>query len=220
MKILPEEILSVFLFDGIPDNILGRVLEKYPPEIREYKKGDLILSEENNSHTVGFLLLGECEVRRKRPSGNDVILNILKRSESFGILSVFSDNDGYPTEIFARKNTAVLFFTREDILSMIKDHPEISMNIIRFLTERIQFLNKKITAFSGGSVEEKLSAYLYSEYEIRGSSFPLNCKLCSETLGVGRASVYRALDTLVEAGLIEFVNKKIIIKNPKGLNSK
>ncbi len=217
MKILPKDIKEIFLFRGISENKIGFILEKYTPKIGEFQKGDLILSKENNLHTVGFILTGECEVRRTRSEGTDVILNILKASDSFGILSVFSESEDFPTEIFARKNTAVLFFSKETILEMIKDNSEISMNIIKFLTAKVAFLNKKITAFSGGSVEEKLSVYLLGEYEKQGLEFPLNCKRCSEFLGVGRASVYRALDDLEENGFINFNNKKIIILDLKGL---
>ena len=100
---------------------------------------------------------------------------------------------------------------------MIEKSSEISKNVIAFLAKKIMFLNKKVSTYSGGSVEEKLCGFLYSEYEKQGEEFPLNCKRCSEALGVGRASVYRALDALVSEKIITFTDKKIKIISPKRL---
>ncbi len=217
MEFSTEYIDGIFLFSGIDASVTEELLKKHPPKLCEYRRGELVLSEEQNKNTVGFVLMGECEVRRKRPGARDVILNTLKPKMSFGILSVFSAEESYPTEIFARKNAAVLFFDGESIITMCRASPDISLNVIKFLAKKASFLNEKIAEFSAGSTEEKLSSFLLNEYERLGDGFPLNCKRCSETLGIGRASVYRSIDSLSESGYITFVDKKIYIKDPKRL---
>ncbi len=218
MKITANALEGLFLFDGIAPSNYIKIVEKYSPAVCEYSKGDIIFSKEEHREVVGFVLSGECEVHRPRGE-RDVILNTLLPKSSFGILSVFSNED-YPTKIFARKNTAVLFFSKNDILNMCEEEPIISLNIIKFLSERIAFLNKKIAAYTGSSVEEMLATFLYNEYKKRGDSFPLNCKRCSETLGVGRASIYRALSSLISEELITFNEKQINIISPSGLERK
>ncbi len=217
MKRTAFDIVDVFLFYGMGKDTTLKIIEKYAPNILRFQRGELVMSEEKNCHTVGFVLSGECEVRRGKEG---LLLNTLKLGDSFGILSVFLENDNFPTEIFARKNTAVLFFAKEDILSMINLYPEISLNIIKFLSERVGFLNKKIAEFSAGSAADKTAAFLLSEYKKSGDCFSLNCKRASEALGLGRASVYRALDSLENEGIISFVDKKIYIKSPEGLKEK
>ena len=39
----------------------------------------------------------------------------------------------------------------------------------------------------------------------------------ADKLGVGRASLYRALDSLADSGVIKLETKKIFIIDPKGL---
>ncbi len=217
MDINYDYLKEIFLFTDISALEIEKILKKYPARVEEYKRGDLVLSEEQNLNTVGFVLSGECEVKRRKQNGKDVILNTIKPQSSFGILSVFSQGESFPTTVFARKNTAVLLFDGESIVSMCRSSPEISLNVIKFLSRRILFLNEKIAEFSAGSSEEKLSSFLINEYEKYGDGFALNCKRCSETLGIGRASVYRAIDSLTEAGVIKFVDKKIFINDLKGL---
>ena len=208
---------NLFIFKGTSDTERAKIIEELTPTFVQYKKGDLIFSRKKNGRAVGFLLSGECEILRVRQDGSHVLLNRLLPYDSFGILSVFSQDEDYPTEIYARKNTAVLFFSTKDIFTLIENHPKISLNIINFLTERVVFLNAKIAAFSGGSVEQKLASLLYNQYRSQGSEFLFNCKRCSEVLGVGRASVYRAIDSLVAEGYITYENKKIKIISPEGL---
>ena len=52
-----------------------------------------------------------------------------------------------------------------------------------------------------------------------GSAIALKkgCKKASEAISSGRASVYRALELLSEAGIISYENKKIILHDPEGL---
>lgn len=217
MKDFFTDIQHFFMFYGIEEKECKKIISSISPRYEEYKKGDLVFSREQNGHAVGFILSGECEILRLRNGGNSVLLNRITTYDSFGILSVFSADDDYPTEIFARKNTAVLFFTKKDILSLIENNHKISLNVINFLSSRIAFLNRKIAAFSAGTTEEKLASFLYSEYLSHGPEFALNCKRCSEALGIGRASVYRGLDALVTEGLIKFENKKIYIICPQRL---
>ena len=217
MKKTTSILNQLFIFEGVSDAELENIAEELTPITHDYKKGDLIFSKERNGRAVGFVLNGECEVLRIRQDSSPVILNLIRPYDSFGILSVFSQDEDFPTEIYARKNTAVLFLSSDDIFMLIEKYPKISLNIIRFLTERVVFLNKKIAAFSGASVEQKLATLLYNKYHAQGAEFIFNCKRCSEVLGVGRASVYRAIDALVAEGHIVYENKKIKIICPEGL---
>lgn len=216
MEINYQLLDNIFLFDGLCEEDKKRIADNLSPRVREYHRGELIFSGESAEKCVGFVLSGECEVRRTRED-DFVILNTLTNGSSFGILSVFAADDEFPTSIFARKNAAVLFFSDFEIKSLVEEYPKIALNVIGFLSKRIIFLNKKIATYSGGSVNEKLSSYLYTKYLSEGDEFPLNCKRCSEALGVGRASVYRALDALASGGIITFNDKKIKINDPSGL---
>ena len=127
-------------------------------------------------------------------------------------------NDDFPTVIYATRRTEVVFITREELLTLIDAIPAIALNIIKFQNDRIAFLIKKIETFSAGSVEEKLACYILDEYKKHGDcEISLNRMKTADKLGVGRASLYRALDSLVESGIIKLETKKIFIVDPAGL---
>lgn len=182
-----------------------------------FEKGAVIYSPTSYERNIGFVISGECEIYRIKHDGGRVKLNTLLRGQSFGISTIFSDED-FPTVIYAARRAEVTFITREELMALIDEMPEIALNIIKFQNDRITFLNKKIETFSAGSVEEKLACYIFAEYKKCGDcELPLNRMKTADALGVGRASLYRALDSLVESCIIKLETKKIYIIDPIGL---
>ena len=205
-----------FLFRGVDDRVLEDLLKHNAPVEHRFKRGDLIYPI-NDTSMVGFLVSGRCEVRRDRFEGGKIVLNVLEENDSFGILSIYSA-DEFPTQVFALKSSRVLFFTDTQIEYFVNNSSQISSNLIKFMANRISFLNKKIATFSGQRVEDRLAAYILCK---SGSplcdSIAFNCQKASEEINSGRASVYRAIASLEEDGLIKFVDKKIYIIDRNGL---
>lgn len=211
-----EFLKKTFLFCDVDDKLLEDLLKVQSPVCQNFKRGDLIYPT-GDVPMVGFVVSGKCEVRRDRCEGGKIVLNVLEKNDSFGILSVYSA-DEFPTQIFASKNSSVLFFTDEQIWYFVNNCSQISSNLIKFMANRISFLNKKIATFSGQRVEDRLAAYILCKHDLSPCDpLPFNCQKASEEINSGRASVYRAIASLEEDGLIKFVDKKIYIIDRKGL---
>ena len=79
-------------------------------------------------------------------------------------------------------------------------------------------MNNKVHTFSGATVEKKLANYLILTSKKQNSGeFELNRKKTAELISTGRASLYRALDSLAQNGFISFDSKNIYILDPEGL---
>ena len=210
-------IQECFLFRGIPEEELRLLLGEAKAETRSYKRGELIYSSEHEERTVGIVAAGECEVLRKRQDGGPVVLNLLGRGDSFGILSVISE-EPFPTSVYATKGCEILFFTDSEIKHFLEVSPKVSKNLISFLADRINFLNRRIATFSGNRVEDRLAAYLIAQSQAAGtSSLPFSHGRCAEQINAGRASVYRAVAALEADRLISVANKTVNIIDSEGL---
>lgn len=208
---------STFLFKEVDERDITALLNSVSQEERSYRRAELIFSPDDFERKLGFVLSGECTVGRLS-GGSFVPLNTLHAGDSFGILSVFSVRDEFPTLIKAKSACTVLFFSAEATRSLVQSNPTVSMNVIEFLARKISFLNDKIAAFSGGSVEAKLAGYILELKKKHDSlTFDFNKKKSAEALNCGRASLYRAIASLEEGGYVSFESKKIIINDPKGL---
>lgn len=206
-----------FLFEKMDEENIATLLSRVTTEERSYLRGELIFSPDDFEHKLGFVLDGECLVGRQS-GGTFIPLNTLAKGQSFGILAVFSARDEFPTTIIAKGACTVLFFSSEAVHTLVEESPAVSMNVIEFLARKISFLNDKITSFSGGSVEEKLAGYILElKRKHNALCFDFNKKKSAEALNCGRASLYRAIAALEEAGYISSDSKKIIIHDPDGL---
>lgn len=206
-----------FLFRNLDSESIDTLLSHVTIEEKCYQKGDVIYSPDDFERKIGFVYCGECLVGRMT-GGTLVPLNTVKAEESFGIVTVFSARDEFPTLVKAKTACTVLFFTASDIRSLISENSLLALNVIEFLTRKINFLNDKIAAFSGGSVEEKLAGYILGlQKKYNSLEFDFNKKKGSEAINCGRASLYRAIDALEATGYLSFENKKIYIKDLEGL---
>ena len=222
MEITADMLKNLFLFEGLSNSVLSKIEKELDFTVRAYPAGSDIYSPDEFKHEIGFILDGECAVERIKNEGR-MQLNTLKKFDSFGVLAAFLCEEEFPTAVRAKKASSIMFITREQLNFLIKSYPEISLKIINFMGERISFLNKKIATFSSDNVEQKLSNHLVNLSNQNSSRIlQINLKKTAELINSGRASLYRALDALIQKGLIKFENKTIYILDLIGLerNSK
>ena len=208
---------NTFLFSGIEDGMYECLIEKLDMRKVKYSRTEIIYSPKSFSTEVGFILSGECEIRQHASDSGKVILNTLHCGDSFGILAAFG-KEVFPTEVYAKKNSEILFITSDSLTSLIRASSDVALNVIHFLSERVVFLNKRIEAATLGSVDKKLASYLLNlSARENTSTVSLNFKRCSETISAGRASVYRSIESLKNKGYIEAENKFIKILDKEKL---
>ena len=202
---------DTFVFSGIAEESIEKLLNNNELTVQHFQKSDVIYSPEKFGQMLGFVMKGECEVSRR--DGETVLpLNTLSKNDSFGALAVFSGKDTYPTYVIAKKSCEILFISKNSLDIILSTSPEATRNVIAFLAKKIAFLNEKIATFSQGSVTSKLAKYLLIELKAKNvTKLNLNCKKIAESLNVGRASIYRALDSLIECGCVISDKKELIV---------
>ncbi len=209
MNKIQDFLNNIFIFKTLNKEEIARLIQANELESCSFRRGDCIFSKNRNEKKMGFIFSGKAEVRKPKNDGNYSVLNQLIEGDSFGVLSVFSEEE-FPTEIYALKNSQVIFISEAKIKELIIEYPKISENIIKFMAERIIFLNRKIRTFSGTYAEDRLFSYLLGKWEDNERrEFTLNFKKCSDAINAGRASVYRAVSSLEEEGVIS-TNGKLI----------
>ena len=209
---------DTFLFKNIPLDEINCLIKNLEIEEKVFAKGSVIYSPDEFQRKIGFVTSGACTVCRSHGTGNTIPLNSIKKYDSFGIVSVFTQRDEFPTTIISDGECSILFFNESDLYSLVKTSSQVSINLIEYLTKKIVFLNDKIASFSGGCIEEKLAGYILELYRKKQfSEFEFNKKKSAESLNCGRASLYRAIYSLEEKGYVKFENKTIKIIDINGL---
>ncbi len=217
MKETNFTLAKTFLFNGIPIEVAEALIESITPQIITFEKGEEIYSPNQYEKKMGFVLSGECSVLQKH-TGGDVSLKPVLPGDTFGILTIFLHEQDYPTYIRAKRRSTILFLSANDIHQLIEKNSSIALNIITFMSERITFLNKRIATYSSSSVEEKLTSYILALCKETGKTeLPFNKAEAAHAIGVGRASLYRALHSMCESGIVTLNDQKNIIIDIKKL---
>lgn len=213
-----KHLSKVFMFLNLSLTEICRIVDTYEFDLKHFGSGETIVSKDKFEERIYFVLEGECEVSRHKSDGTSIPLNSLKTGDSFGVLGVFSNLSEYPTDIRAKSDTVLVSIKKDIAHILVKFYPEIAMNVIMFLGDRVAFLNDKIATFSADTVEQKFAKFIVSESKkLNSRHFEINFKRTAETINSGRASLYRALDALTEKNYIKVENKKIYILDPEGL---
>ncbi len=199
---------ETFIFKGLTEQDMKELPKEMLCQTPIFFKGEHVDLSVSESKKIAFILSGECTVMKE-----GLVMNTLKKGDSFGILSVFS-SEPYPTAVIAKKETKILFLERDDLIMLIEKSPKIAMNVITFLAGRVTFLNAKIATLSGITVEDKCVAYLKEEYKKHGDSIPFPISAVARKIRAGRASLYRAIAALEKKGILEYKDNLVRILYP------
>ena len=96
---------------------------------------------------------------------------------------------------------SILFLSMEQMRQILLQNPVIAFNYIRFLSDRIQFLNRRIASFTAPNAEQTLLSFLRQQPQQRCEGVSM-VKL-SEVLNIGRTSLYRVVQQLEQNGVIK-----------------
>jgi len=150
-------------------------------------------------------------------------LRILESGDIFGIATLFSSENAAVSEIFAKGKAKVAFISEELLLELFKTDFSLVNKYIAFQADRICYLNQRLSECSGNNTLAKTAAYLYHTAMIQNSLSPalaLNMSQLSSALGIGRASLYRAIKKLEDENIISKRDDEIIINDIQNLEKK
>ncbi len=211
-KLLKYE--DFFLIKGLNKQQICEITSNFSPVVT-FEKGDIVYSSQNFSNAIGFITRGVAVA--KSDNENETHLKNFEKGMSFGAAAVFGGEKNYISTITAKTDLEVLFITEAELLNIFEKYPQTAVNYITFLSEKVRFLNKKLNVVSSNGADNTLYKYLTSQMDINCEmEIPKNMTLLSKTLGISRASLYRALNSLEAQGSIIKNNNKIkVIKNEK-----
>ena len=208
-------LLNLYLFEQLSGPKKEEALASLPIGIADFPSGSIILSKEKFTSALNLVLSGTVCVYRAS-EGKDVLLNTLKAGDTFGAAAMFGASDTYPTTVKAKGPVRVATIAEQDLENLFLQYPDTSISHIRFLSDRVRFLNEKIHSLTGRSVESKLSNFIL-EADGKDALHHLNMSRLASSLDIGRASLYRLIQKFCEQNLITFEDGTITIINLKQL---
>ncbi len=118
--------------------IIENLLVSCGAEIKYYKEGDIIFHEEEYPMYYYQIEKGKIKLNNYTEGGKEFIQNIFSDGHSFGESLLFVDRP-YPMNAVAMKDSAIYRMPKRNFLNLIRNNPEISLNIYECLAERMYY---------------------------------------------------------------------------------
>lgn len=190
--------MDCFLFQNLSETDKNECLKLLGEPTKVTKGGELY-----RVGFIGILVSGLATVCRMGDAGNTVTVRVMHSGEVFGVAGVFGDWKEGKSQVIAKSDCTVLYASEETLKTLFAKAPEVAVNYISFLSDRIRFLNRRIDAFSAGSAVQKLYEYLISQSKDGVVVLDFGLAELSRRLKMGRSSLYRSIEALENGGLLE-----------------
>lgn len=209
---------NLFLFK---DTDFEEICKKYSLEdkisVTKYADGEEILSADEKTGGIFVVADGKGKIISVSKK-HDAPLRNLTVGDTFGAASLYGSGASHRTKVIAVGQLSAAVLPLETVTELIENESEIALNYIRFLSDRVAFLNRKIAAFSAGSAEEKLALYLLSlPFENGACTLAESYTDIAKMLDTGRASLYRSIEAFEQNGIIHRDGRKIFLDDAAAL---
>jgi CRP-like cAMP-binding protein len=204
-----KKLTALDLFKNASPAVIKLALSADDCNIQVFGSNETIYTPDQKNVALGIILRGKAEMFSADP-GKSVLISTLSAGAMFGVSSLFDSGAKFSSKVIAKGGARVLFISESSLSQLLENDKTIMYNYIKFMAERIRFLNEKIMYFTAGSTERRLALYLASLGK-KTIKMSISMTDLANTLDVGRASLYRAFDKLSEDGYIIKSEKIILI---------
>jgi CRP-like cAMP-binding protein len=211
-----EILKNIPLFSELNDRDLKRITQVASRQ--RYHKDNLILIEEEVGSTMFVILDGRVKISRISDDGREVILSILSEGDFFGEMSLL-DGHTRSANVTASEESELLVIRREEFLQLLRDYPQIAINLLKELAQRIRKSDEHIKSLSLQDATGRVASTLLRIAEDSGvfrrgqveiMELPLQQDLANMA-GTSRETISRVIKSLCEEGYLKKVSGKIII---------
>ena len=164
-------------------------------ERADFSAGETVYHPRRFLRALGVLLSGQLQVTQ-----GAMPVSRLEPGDLFGAAALYSDAPEFATTITARRASRCLLFSQQVVDRLLAEDGLVRENYLRYLTGRVRFLSARLQSLSQHGAEGKLARYLLTNQ--REGMLVCPATELAGRLGVSRASLYRAFQSLEAAGLI------------------
>ena len=215
-----ELLQSVALFWDLSEEELGYISEKMIA--RHYESGKFIFLEDSEGEQCFFVVQGSVKVTRLSKDGREVILAMLNEGEFFGEMALL-DGESRSANVIALEETEVLTLNREDFLVVLHDYPQIAIQLLKEMADRLRKSDRQIASLSLSDAEKRIALCIIRFADEQGiikrgqvsiPKIPIQQDIANMA-GTSRETVSRAINLLEKEHYIKRQGRELLILDYK-----
>ena len=216
MRKLPSGYVS--LFAGLVDRHLENIWKLSVEQ--NFKKNEMILFEDEPDAKLFIIIKGIVKLTRISEDGREFIFSFLGEGEFFGELSLL-DDEIRSTNAVAVKDTTIVSFQRSDYVRIFRQFPQITLNLLREMTQRLRERDRMIKSMSLQNATGKVACTILRFADDVGDINMGQVEIprlpphrdIANMVGTSRETISRAINLLTEQGYLQKIDGRLIIKD-------
>lgn len=190
------------LFAGLSEVALLRLIGNSTPRL--HNKGRVLFERGDPADHFYAVLDGWVKLCRRSADGQEVVLGIFARGETFAEAAMFMGGE-FPASAEVVGDSRLLSFRRETVIARLRDDADLSLGMLASTSRHLKLLVEQIEQIKGRSGVKRVGDFILKlcpEYE--GSAvvgLPYEKSLIAARLGMKPESFSRALARLRQIGV-------------------
>lgn len=220
-----KELLKKFTFfiellESDLDKISAITLE------RSYKKNMIIFMEGEPGEAFYYVISGKIKIYSTYEDGKEHIVHILGPGDVFGEATLFN-NIPYPASAMVYEDAEVGMIKNRDLESLVRQNPDMALNLIRVLARKLLFARQKIRDLAFNDVFARTATEILRLAKDHG--IPVEKGICidmnlsrqelADITGTTRETISRAISAFKKEKSITEIKNKLVILDEKKLRS-
>jgi CRP-like cAMP-binding protein len=212
---ISNAIAACPLFSGLHKNELKEIIRI--AEMRSIQSKQLLFSEGDPAKYFYITVSGNVRIYKLASTGREQTLMTPKPGTSIAEAAIFVEGT-YPAYAEAQSDGQLVAIEKERFLQLLKSRPQLAINMIGLLSERLKGFARKIEQLSLMGVVPRLAEYIAQNSDGK-TKFKLEISKgdLASLLGTVPETLSRAFGKLKAGGYISESGSAIDITDPEGL---
>jgi CRP/FNR family cyclic AMP-dependent transcriptional regulator len=198
------------LSDGQLDGLAASAL------YQRYRRGQTIFRRGEPGDRAFVIVAGTVDLVVDSPDGRELILTRLGPGEHFGEMALVDDLLRSATARAATP-TELVVLLRHTFLDTLSRHPEVSMQIIRSLVQRLRVADDKLEAFAYLDAAGRVARTVLELDHGRSQPLEISHEELSHMAATSRQTTTRILGEWEEQGFVELSRRGILVTDATAL---
>lgn len=224
--LLPKEKLQLLSMVDILEPLsraqIVEVLQRVPDA--HFEQGRILYTPEDRSEALFLLKRGRVRIYKLDKEGREFTLGVVEAGTIFGEMALTAQRL-WGAYAEAMEPTDICILKSEDIVSLVRDHPDVGLKMIRVLSERLRLCENRLEDIGLKSVPARLASLILQLAESEGIMTPEGPKIpthythwqLAAMVGASRVSVTKAFAQLQDIAAVELRRRHIYITDVAAL---
>ncbi len=203
---------KVSIFNELNEEVLQLISKK--ARTLNFRKGAILMSEGETGESLYVISSGKVKIFVSDENGNEMTLFVEGPGSYIGEISLLDGSPRTASAITLEK-TEVLSISKTDFIDVIRAHPDIALNIISALTQKLRRATDSISALALKNVYQRLVLKLSElSVEDNGSKFiptRYSHQELGKMIGASREMVGKVMSELTRGEYVEQRGKELFL---------